>query len=71
MPENTYKDIVDLADAIDSGELDIDSITAFNCKYELLINTRDGKTVFSAYYGTNNACNDISALLGLDEPEHV
>lgn len=66
-----YKSVVELQKAIQSGEVDINKIAAFNCKRELFIHDENGKRVFSAYYGTNNGCNDVCALLGLPEPEEV
>lgn len=66
-----YISIMEIKQAIDSGLLDASSVGTFNCKGELFINDRTGKTLFSAYYNSSNACSDVCALLGLDEPEHV
>lgn len=66
-----YQDVTELANAINNLEVDPDKIHTFNCKKELFIKGENGEELFTAYYGTNNACDDICALLGLPEPEHV
>jgi len=66
-----YKDVLSVKEAIETGELNTDTVGVFVCKGELFINDERGKSLFSAYYGTINACEDVCALLGLDEPEQV
>lgn len=66
-----YQDVTELARAIENLEEDPDTITTYNCKKELFIKDGNGKDLFVAYYGTDNACDDVCALLGLPEPEHV
>lgn len=66
-----YKTVLEIKEALQSGELNPDELGTFNCKQELFINDKKGKRLFSAYYGTNNGCNDVCTLLGLPEPELV
>lgn len=70
-PRPPYISVMEVKQAIDSGLLDLSTVGTFNCKGELFINDQAGKTLFSAYYNSSNACSDVCALLGLEEPEHV
>jgi hypothetical protein len=67
----TYKTILEFQAALQSGEIDKAEITAYECKRELFIRGKNGEDLFSAYYGTHNACYDICMLLDLGEPEEV
>jgi len=59
--------MIDLKAALSSGNLEAKELIAFNCKQELFIQDRkSGKEIFSAYYGANNACEDVCTLLNIE-----
>lgn len=65
-----FKTIKDLQKYL--RKVDKEKVTGFNCKYELFIHeeTDEGyRVLWNAYYGTNNACEDICSLLGIKMEE--
>lgn len=66
-----YKTVLEVAEAIYKGDVNTGVVGTFDNKGELFINDHDGKTLFSSYYGTHNACVDVCLLLGLPEPDQV
>lgn len=62
-----YDDVMDLARAITSGEVDPTTLTGFICKRELFIRAGTPEDVFSQYYGSRNACEDVCRLLGIED----
>lgn len=64
-----YQSVSELKEAIQQGTIKATDITGFDCKHELFVNNQTGDTVFSAYYGTYNACDDVCTLLGIEHME--
>ena len=70
VPDAKYDNVIDLIEAIENDEIDIDMIEAFDNKGELYIQTAE-TLLFQRYYCSHEACVDICALLGLNEPQSV
>jgi hypothetical protein len=72
-----YETVLELREAILRGDVDPAKCWTFNNKNELYVHgpadeqSPDYARLFTEYYGTNNACSDICALLGLPDPEDV
>lgn len=66
-----FDDVVDLWNAIADEQIRPEELTGFICKSELFIRMGKPEDVFTAYYGTTRACEDICALLGIEDIQHV
>jgi hypothetical protein len=66
-----YETLKELLDAISNGVIDPATLTGFICKGELFVRAGTPKDVFSAYYGSAGACEDVCAALGIKDIEHV
>jgi hypothetical protein len=74
--EYRYKTVIELRDAIQRGDVDLPKVSTLNNKNELYVhgpaeNDEPYTRLFTEYYGTVNACEDVCLLLGLPLPESV
>jgi hypothetical protein len=66
-----YTEIKDLANAIKNGDIKAEDLTGFICKGELFIRAGTPDDLYTAYYGSDLACESICDLLKIDSIEYV
>jgi len=63
-----YQNTTGVLKAIRTENIDLNTISTYDCKDELFIKDENADILFSAYYRSHNACTDVCTLLGLSKP---